>query len=110
MAVQQEHTMRRIIAAIASVAINWSMVPAVASECTLHSDIEATRLRWSTLRSQPANAADNEKICRTYASSFYEAVTLRQAAAGCLDHERSVAALDSEINAFNDLLARKCGS
>jgi hypothetical protein len=102
--------MRRLIAAIASVAVNLSMMPAVASQCTSYSDIESTRLRWSTLRSQPANAADNEKTCRAYASSFYEAVTLRQAAAGCLDRERSVAALDSEINAFNDLLARKCGS
>ena len=102
--------MRKIVAAIASVAINWSMMPAVASECTLYRDIDATRLRWSTLRSQPANAADNEKTCRAYASSFFEAVTLRQAAAGCLNRERSLAVLDSEINAFNDLLARKCGN
>ena len=102
--------MRRTVAAIVSLAINLSMMPAVASECTLHRDIDATRLRWSTLRSQPANAADNEKTCRAYASSFYEAVTLRQAAAGCLDRERNVAALDTEISAFNDLLATKCGS
>jgi hypothetical protein len=36
-------------------------------------------------------------------------VTLRQAAARCADGERDLAVLDTEINAFNDLLATKCG-
>jgi hypothetical protein len=53
---------------------------------------------------------DNEETCHTYAASFYESVTLRQAAARCVDGERNLAVLDSEINAFNDLLATKCGS
>jgi hypothetical protein len=68
------------------------------------------RYRWATLRSQPVNAADIEKTCRAYAASFYESVRLRQAAARCVDGERNLAVLDSEINAFNDLLAMKCGS
>jgi len=102
--------MRRIISLIASAAINASMIPAVAAECTSNKDIVASRARWATLRSQPANAADSEKTCRAYAASFYETVTLRQAAAGCVDRERNLAVLDSEINAFNDLLAKKCGS
>jgi hypothetical protein len=101
--------MRRIIVLIASVAINASTLPTVAAECTSNKDIDASRTRWATLRSQPANAPDN-KICRAYAASFYESVTLRQAAAGCVDRERNLAVLDSEINAFNDLLATKCGS
>jgi hypothetical protein len=67
-------------------------------------------MRWATLRSQQANAADNEKTCRAYAASFYESVTLRQAAARCVDRERKLAVVDSEINTFNDLLATKCGS
>jgi hypothetical protein len=33
----------------------------------------------------------------------------RQAAARCIDGERNLPVLDSEINAFNDLLATKCG-
>jgi hypothetical protein len=70
----------------------------------------AYRSHWATLRSQPANAADKEKTCRAYAASSYESVTLRQAAAKCADGERNLALLDSEINAFNDLLANKCGS
>jgi hypothetical protein len=37
-------------------------------------------------------------------------VTLRQAAARRVDRERNLAALDSEIKAFNDLLATKCGN
>ena len=101
--------MRRIAVLIASAAINASTIPAVAAECTSIKDIDASRSRWETLRSQPAKEADKEKTCRAYAASFYESVTLRQVAATCADGERNVAALDSEINAFNDLLATKCG-
>ncbi len=102
--------MRRITVLIASAAINASMVPALAAECTSNKDIDDSRARWATLRSQPANAADREKTCRAYAASFYETVTLRQTAARCVDGERKLAVLDSEINAFNVLLAKKCGS
>ena len=101
--------MRRIALLIASVAINASTIPAVAAECTSIKDIDASRSRWELLRSQPAKAAEKEKICRAYAASFYESVTLRQAAARCADGERNLAVLDSEIDAFNDLLATKCG-
>ncbi len=102
--------MMRLIVLIASAAINASAIPTVASKCTSNKDIDASRTRWATLRSQPANAADNGKTCRAYAASFYESVTLRQAAARCVDGERNLAVLDSEINAFNNLLATKCGS
>jgi hypothetical protein len=102
--------MRRVIVLIAAAAINASPILAVASECTLNKDIDASRSRWATLRSQPVNATDNQKTCRAYAASFYESVTLRQAAARCVDRERNLAVLDSEISAFNDLLATKCGS
>src|SRR5258708_63527 len=79
--------MKRIIVLIASAVINASTIPAVAAECT-NRDIDASRTPWATLRSQPANAADSEKTCRAYAAAFYESVTLRQAAAGCVDRER----------------------
>jgi hypothetical protein len=102
--------MRRITVLIASAAINAATIPAAASECTSSNDIDASRARWATLRSQPANATDNVRTCRAYAASFYESVTLRQAAARCVDRERNLATLDSEIKAFNDLLATKCGS
>lgn len=72
--------MRRIAVLIASAAINAATIPAVASECSSSNDIDASRARWATLRSQPANATDNVR-CRAYAASFYESVTLRQAAA-----------------------------
>src|SRR5262245_52011379 len=101
--------MRRILVLIASAAINSSAIPAVAAECTSIRDIDASRSRWELLRSQPAKEADREKICRAYATSFYESVTLRHAAARCADSVRNVAVRDSEINAFNDLLATKCG-
>jgi hypothetical protein len=101
--------MTRVTVLIASAAINASAIPAVAAECTSIKDIDASRSRWELLRSQPAKTANQETICRAYATSFYESVTLRQAAAKCTDVGRNLAVLDSEINAFNDLLATKCG-
>ena len=100
--------MRRLIVLIASTAIVAS-IPAVAAERMSTKDIDATRTRSATVRSQPANAADNEKACRAYVASFYESVTLRQVAARYADGGRTLALLDSVINAFNDLLATKCG-
>ena len=61
--------MRRMALLIASVAITASAIPAVAAECTSIKDIDASRSRWELLRSQPAKAADKEKICRAYAAS-----------------------------------------
>ena len=100
--------MRRIAVLIAAAAIYASTIPAVAAEHTSNKDIDAARA--VTVQSRPVNAADNEKTCRAYAASFYESVVLRQAAAGRVDGERVLAALDSVINAFNDLLATKCSS
>jgi hypothetical protein len=82
--------MWRITVLIASATINASTIPTVASECMSNEDIDASRTRWATLSSQPANATDNEKTCRSYAASFYENVTLWQAAARCVDGERSL--------------------
>ena len=104
--------MTRLAVLLASAAINASTIPAVAAECTSTRDIAASRVRWTTVRSAPAGSVDNDRICRAYAASFYESVTMRQAAATCardIDHERTLAVLDSEIDAFNDLIATKCG-
>ena len=101
--------MRRILIIVASAAINACAVPALAAECTSIKDIDASRSRWELLRSQPAKAIDHEKMCRTYAASFHESVTLRQAEASCAGGERNLAVLDAQINAFNELLATKCG-
>src|SRR6516164_1247745 len=102
--------MRRIIIFIASAAINASTIPGVAADYTSNKYIDASRTRLATVHSQPANTTDNEKICRAYAASFYESEVMRQAAASRVDDERVLAALDSVINAFNDLFATKCGS
>jgi hypothetical protein len=101
--------MRRILVLIASAAINASTVPALAAECTSVKDIDLSRSRWEMLRNQPAKEVDKEKTCRAYAVSFYESVTLRQCAVTCGAGERNLVVLDSEINAFNELLATKCG-
>jgi hypothetical protein len=101
--------MRRIAVLFVSAVINASTIPAVASECISTRDLDTSRARWATLLSQSANVVDQDTTCRFYATSFYESVTLRQAAARCAGGERNLAVLDSRINAFNDLIATKCG-
>ena len=73
--------MRRIIVLVVSAAINSYKIPAVAADSTSNKHIDATRAHSATVRGQPANAADHEKACWAYAASFYQSVTLRQAAA-----------------------------
>jgi hypothetical protein len=70
--------MRRIAVLIASAAINASTIPSLAAQCTSNKDIDASCARSATVQSQPANAADKEKVCRAYAASFYESVMLRE--------------------------------
>ena len=101
--------MGRILFLIAAAAINAFTVPVAAAECTSTKDIDASRSRWEQLRSKPDRAADREKTCSAFAASFYESVTMRQAVASCAPGEPNLAVLDVEINAFNDLLATKCG-
>jgi hypothetical protein len=102
--------MRRTTVLIASALINAVTIPGLAAESTLSKDVNTARAVSATVHSKPANAADNEKTCRAYAASFYESVLLRQAAAGRVDGAWELTALHSLINAFNDLLAPKCGS
>ena len=102
--------MRRITVLIASALINASAIPGLAAESTLNKDVNVVRALLATVHSKPDNAADNEKTCRAYAASFYKSVMLRQAAADRVDGAWLLTALDSVINAFNDLSATKCGS
>jgi phage gp37-like protein len=101
--------MRRITVLIASALINASTIPGLAAESTLNKDVSTAPAVSATAHGKPAEVADNEKTCRAYATSFYESVMLRQAAASRVDGARVLTALDSVINAFNDLLATKCG-
>ena len=101
--------MRRITVLIASALISASTIPGLAAESTLNKDVNPVRAVSATVHSKPANAADNEKTCRAYAASFYESV-MRQDAAGRVDGAWVLTAIDSVVNAFNDLLATKCGS
>jgi hypothetical protein len=100
--------MIRLAILLMSATINASTIPAAASQCASPTAIAATRTHWAAIRSQFKTASDHEAACRAYAASFYESVTTRQAATGCTGYP-DVTALDSEINAFNDLLATKCG-
>jgi hypothetical protein len=101
--------MRRITVLIASAVLHASTIPSLAAECTANNNTDALCTRWPTARSQPTSAEDKGKSCRSYAASFYESVMLRHVAASRVDGARVLAALDSVIDAFNDLLATKCG-
>ena len=100
--------MIRFAILLMSTAIQAYTVPAAASLCAAPTAITATRTHWAALRSQLDKAADHEAACRAYAASFYELVTMRQTVASCTGYG-DVRALDSEIRAFNDLLATRCG-
>jgi hypothetical protein len=106
--------MKRMVALIVSAVMNVSTLPAGASDCGASADeIAELRSRWDTVRSRPIKASNKDANCRTYASSFYESVTIRQSAANCprdADTDRKLAALDSEVNTFNELLATRCGT
>jgi hypothetical protein len=100
--------MIRLAILLTSATINASSVPAAASQCTSPTAIAAIRTHWAAVRSQLNKATDREAACRAYAASFYQSVTTRQQAAGCTG-DADITALDTDINAFNDLLATRCG-
>src|SRR5690348_15835208 len=99
--------MIRLAILLTSATINASAFPVAASQCASPIAIAATRTHWAAVRSQFNYASDHEATCRAYATSFYESVTTRQAAAGCTG-DADISALDTDINASNDLLATKC--
>ena len=79
--------------------------------CSQLSDLSAARLRWAAARKSRVDPDHSEESCRSYGTNFFEAVTTRQAASFCrdsIDRQRTLELLDSEINAFNDLIARQC--
>ena len=102
--------MTRTIALVAIALTSGRALPAAAAECASVTEIAASRMDSMTARTRPADPADIEKTCRIYAASFYRIVLTRQAAVTCgIGRQRDLAILDQEINAFNDLLATKCG-
>ena len=93
------------------------MYPATAANadkryCGHASELATARLRWDAARRSPTDPALREKNCRAYGIQFYEAVTARQAISACrdgIDHQRELKLLDSDIDAFNNLIAAQCG-
>ena len=94
--------------------VYWSKAITAGSEtsgCTLVSNLSTASLRWAAVRKNHVDPAHNEEDCRLYATNFFEAVTARQAASFCkagIDRVRILELIDSEIEAFNDLIATLC--
>jgi hypothetical protein len=81
------------------------------SGCSQLSDLSAARLRWAAVRESRVSPGRSEESCRSYRSNFFEAVTTRQAASVCrdgADRHQTLELLDTEIEAFNDLIATHC--
>ena len=88
-------------------------VGADASNCSQATEVAAARVRWAAVRQSHVDTANNAKSCRAYGLHFYEAVTARQAVATCKDgiaRQPVLDVLDSEIDAFNNLIAARCGA
>jgi len=69
-----------------SATITASTIPAAASQSASPAALAATRTHWAAVRSQLSKATDREAACRAYAASFYESLTMRQAAVGCIGY------------------------
>ena len=81
------------------------------SSCGQLYGLSADRIRWAVLRKSRVDLAQNADNCRSYGLNFFEAVTKRQTASLCeeaIDRQRMLELLDSEIDAFNDLIAAQC--
>lgn len=104
--------MLRIIVVVVALLVDTPItVWAGMSGCSQLPDLSAVRLRWAAVRKSPVDPGHSEQSCRSYRSNFFEAVTTRQAASFCrdgTDRSRTLDLLDTEIEAFNDLIATQC--
>jgi hypothetical protein len=83
-----------------------------ASNCGQATELASARVRWAAVRQSRGDATNNEKNCRAYSTNFYEAVIARQAVSICTDgagRQPLLDVLDAEIDAFNNLIAARCG-
>jgi hypothetical protein len=99
-----------VIAVLLSSATSSKADPA---NCSRISELRSAHSRWAAARQTPVDPAHNDEACRAYGTQFYEAVTTRHAVSLCsgrLESEQELGLLDSEIDAFNNLIAAQCGS
>ena len=106
--------MLRIVIVVISLLIDPAITAAAdASACSQISNLSTARFRWAAVRKSRIDPAHNQDSCRSYSTIFFEAVNARQAAANCsdvTDRQQTLELLDSEIDAFNELIASKCSS
>jgi hypothetical protein len=103
--------LRTTIAAIALLTLPTLGYATDPSVCGQLGDLVGTRLRWEAVRKSRMDPAKPELSCRSYGTNFVEAVTARQVASACrsgIELQRTLELLDSEINAFNELIATRC--
>jgi hypothetical protein len=82
-----------------------------ASQCG-QASVVSSHLRLARSSQNSVGRPATDESCRLDFKQFIEAVTARQAAAGCpndAERQRALEALDAEIQIFNDRIADRCG-
>jgi hypothetical protein len=103
--------LRIIIVAVGLLIARAITAGAGTSGCSQLSDLSAARLRWAAVRKSNVDPDHSNESCRSFRSNLFEAVTTRQVASFCADgadRRRTLALLDTDIEAFNDLIATQC--
>jgi hypothetical protein len=95
--------------AMAVLAIPATVANANASYCD-----QTVEIATGQLRAAPAHANNSapHESCKAYSIHFFEAVKARQTVSICensVQRQRALDMLDSEIDAFNNLIASQCG-
>jgi hypothetical protein len=80
--------------------------------CGKSFEVQAARFRSTNARQSGASPEDPDQVCRAYRTQFYEAVEARQTVSQCeagVERQKGIEILDAEIDAFNNLIATRCG-
>ena len=103
--------MLRVVILAIAILLDPAIAPAADMSGCNQSHLSSARLRWAAVRKSGADPAHKEESCRSYRSTFLEAVMTRHEASFCggvTDRQRVLELLDSEIEALNDLIATQC--
>jgi hypothetical protein len=101
-----------LLAAFLLVFLATPVMAAKVSYCAQAHDSAGARLKWALESQRDGKTLQKDDSCRAYRSEFYEAAVIRQNIRHCEQddiRQRALEVIDTEINAFNDLIATYCG-
>jgi hypothetical protein len=104
--------LRTVISVMLILSFSASFSDSEAWYCGKSFDFRAARIRWASTRQDGPRSEDADQACRAYRNQFYEAMEARQTVSQCqagADRQKGIEILDAEIDAFNNLIATRCG-